>query len=62
VYNWGTMTTTMIRTNIFLTPAQRETLAKRSADTGAPVGAIIRMAIDKYLGTSKPPKRRKRED
>jgi len=58
VYNWGIMAT-MIRTNIFLTPSQRQKLAQESAETGAPVGAIIRRAIDSHLAGRRGPGRRK---
>jgi hypothetical protein len=44
---------TMIRTNVFLISSQRQTLAKRSRQTGAPVAELIRRAIDEFLGDAK---------
>jgi predicted DNA-binding protein len=43
-------TAPMKRTQIFLSPSQREKLARRSERTGAPRAEIIRRAIDQYLG------------
>jgi len=40
---------TKIRTNIFLTRIQQKKLKALSRKSGAPVAAIVRMAIDKYL-------------
>jgi hypothetical protein len=48
VYSEAAMT--MTRTNFFLTSSQRQKLAKRSAQTGAPVAELIRRAIDQSLG------------
>jgi hypothetical protein len=39
----------MKRTNIFLTPQQRARLFQRSKESGAPVAALVRRAIDEYL-------------
>jgi hypothetical protein len=51
VYSEGAMT--MIRTNVFLISSQRQKLAKRSRQTGAPVAELIRRAIDQFLGDAK---------
>jgi predicted DNA-binding protein len=40
---------TNIRTNIYLTPAQKKLLEKLSDRTGAPVAELVRRAIDAYL-------------
>jgi predicted DNA-binding protein len=40
---------TKIRTNIFLTETELEKLRALSRKTGAPVAALVRMAIDEYL-------------
>ena len=40
---------TKIRTNIFLTRIQQKKLKAWSRKSGAPVAAIVRMAIDEYL-------------
>ena len=40
---------TKIRTNIYLTPAQKRLLEKLSDRTGAPVAELVRRAIDAYL-------------
>jgi Ribbon-helix-helix domain len=37
------------RMNVYLNGAQKKTLEKLSAKTGAPVAELIRRAIDKYL-------------
>ena len=44
---------TKIRTNIYLTPAQKRLLERLSARTGAPVAELVRRAIDAYLATRK---------
>jgi ribbon-helix-helix protein len=51
------------RTSIFLTSSQREQLAQRSAETGAPAAELIRRAIDQYLigGPARARGTRKRE-
>jgi len=41
---------TKIRTNIFLTRVQQKKLKALSKTTGAPVAALVRIAIDDYLG------------
>jgi len=41
---------TKIRTNIFLTRIQQKKLKALSKKSGAPVAAIVRRAIDEYLG------------
>jgi hypothetical protein len=38
-----------IRTNVYLTPAQKKLLEKLSDKTGAPVAELVRRAIDAYL-------------
>lgn len=38
-----------IRTNIFLTRGQQKKLRVLSRKTGAPVAALVRMAIDGYF-------------
>jgi predicted DNA-binding protein len=43
----------MKRTNIWLSDAQLKKLRTVSQKTGAPVSALIRMAIDSYLKTYK---------
>jgi predicted DNA-binding protein len=54
-------TAPMKRTQIFLSPSQREKLAGRSERTGAPRAEIIRREIDQYLGGGpRPSVRRKR--
>jgi hypothetical protein len=42
----------MKRTNIFLTPQQRAKLFQRSKQSGAPVAALVRRAIDEYLSVA----------
>ena len=44
----------MKRTTVFLKPSQRQRLAQRSQETGAPIAAIIRLALDHYLQPAKP--------
>ena len=41
---------TKIRTNIFLTKTELKKLRALSMKTGAPVAALVRRAIDEYLG------------
>jgi len=41
---------TKIRTNIFLTRIQQKKLKALSKKSGTPVAAIVRRAIDEYLG------------
>lgn len=41
---------TKIRTNIFLTRTELKRLKALSGKTGAPVAALVRKAIDGYLG------------
>ena len=41
---------TKIRTNIFLTRTELKRLRALSSKTGAPVAALVRRAIDEYLG------------
>ena len=41
---------TKIRTNIFLTRIQQKKLKALSKKSGAPVAALVRRAIDDYLG------------
>lgn len=41
---------TKIRTNIFLTRVQQKKLRALSKKTGAPIAALVRIAIDNYLG------------
>jgi len=47
VYSGAAMA--MTRTNVFLGASQRQKLAQRSEQTGAPVAELIRRAIDEYL-------------
>jgi len=41
---------TKVRTNIFLTRVQQKKLRALSKRTGAPIAALVRIAIDNYLG------------
>jgi predicted DNA-binding protein len=38
-----------IRTNVYLSAAQKKALAKLSGRTGAPVAELVRRAVDSYL-------------
>ena len=47
MYIYITMNKT--RMNVYLTPEQKQALAKMAEKTGAPVAELIRRAIDAYL-------------
>jgi predicted DNA-binding protein len=47
----------MIRTNLYVKREQLATLKALSGETGAPVAALIRKAIDEYLKAQPPAKR-----
>jgi hypothetical protein len=51
VYSGAAMT--MTRINVFLPALQRQKLAERSEQTGAPVAELIRRAIDEYLSSAR---------
>ena len=41
---------TKMRTNIYLTRTELKRLRTLSSKTGAPVAALVRRAVDEYLG------------
>jgi hypothetical protein len=47
------MTTTKLRTVVYLDQAEREALDKISKQTGAPVGELVRRAIADWLKKEK---------
>lgn len=40
----------MVRMQVYLTEAQRTLLSKKAVALGVPVAALIRRAVDRYLG------------
>ena len=44
----------MPRTQITLRPDQQTRLTEMSRDTGAPVAVLVRRALDRFLGLTKP--------
>ena len=47
------------RTVVYFDPAEREALEKLSAKTGAPIAALVRMAVAEYLKKRAPRKEEK---
>lgn len=44
----------MVRMQIYLTEAQRRLLERKARALGEPVAAVIRRAVDRYLGRGEP--------